>query len=197
MVESFIMADSPQIKVMVKLILYDDFKKDHDRSVAIRQEETIKYIEEVNNKGESAFFINSNLSGIRIQYYDLSNAIFYNCNLKGIDFLGTNLSNATMEKVNMSGANLINTDFSDANLIDTTLSGADISGAYLAGASFYNLYLGKKGMRVRYYDTQLTIHNLRLIRTMQNIEEISKTIHRAITYSFNRVKIFMANNSVA
>ena len=72
------------------------------------------------------------LSGVRLDYNDLSNWDFSGQNLTDVTFTNATITGANLSNTNITVAQLASTKkFTDVNLSHTNLAGADFSGSYL------------------------------------------------------------------
>lgn len=84
----------------------------------------------------SDLFINTNLSGINLQDFELQHADFSRAKLNGADLRGSFLENARLNGANLSRANLTGAHMNFADMISTDLDEANLEGADLRFAHF-------------------------------------------------------------
>jgi len=87
-------------------------------------------------------FAYQDLSALKLQSINLSEAVFSQANLQNTDFRGANLFNANFGRASLTGAVL-----RDAKLSRTYLSHADLEGADLRGADLNQAYLSNANLR--------------------------------------------------
>ncbi len=96
----------------------------------------------------TASYGSRDLSGIGLEYLDLSAWNFANQSVAGANLSYSSLSKASFNRANLTGADLdhttlTNVDFSNANLTNANLSSADLTNASLAGATINGVNFGK------------------------------------------------------